>query len=338
MGWFRRRVLYAETSPYESRHIVVESDATASTAHLLRSDGTLVTSLPLVNHRLSKRRLSVVWSEEGDGVAILEGGSLLGIIPGWVNPGRGFPGYRRDTVERSPLAWPLAELGGEAHSWVARARRFWAWRSKGWGGYQSTSLAHLERCLGRRGRYIAVTGSAGRGSFPQLPAIGMAEYPADESRPYTVFSSIGMGTQRMPHGEPGRPDTCQPVRVEVALATMAYLDGVAELFSWLGTYPWRACTRIRSEHPVLWASDRPFPLGEPWSGVLVMDNPEALRGPSSPELRESEFRGDPVRWLWIVPLTADECTTARCDGSDALMDQLRLSGRTWIATKAERTP
>ncbi|HET8539379.1 MAG TPA: hypothetical protein VFL83_05860 [Anaeromyxobacter sp.] len=56
---------------------------------------------------LSADSVRIVWLEEGDGVALVEGDSVLAIMPCW--SGReGFHGYARDCTEESPVAWPLA--------------------------------------------------------------------------------------------------------------------------------------------------------------------------------------------------------------------------------------
>src|SRR5262249_13321106 len=47
---------------------------------------------------LDARTLRALWFEEGDGVAIIEGGQLLAVIPGWSDMARGMPGYSRDVI------------------------------------------------------------------------------------------------------------------------------------------------------------------------------------------------------------------------------------------------
>ncbi|MFC6934795.1 hypothetical protein ACFQHO_33665 [Actinomadura yumaensis] len=58
---------------------------------------------------LDESALEVVWFEEGDGVAILESGDPICVIPGWSDMSRGIPGYSRDVTAQSPFAFPLED-------------------------------------------------------------------------------------------------------------------------------------------------------------------------------------------------------------------------------------
>ncbi len=52
---------------------------------------------------LDARTLRALWFEEGDGVAVIEGGQLLAVIPGWSDMARGMPGYSRDVIGQTPV-------------------------------------------------------------------------------------------------------------------------------------------------------------------------------------------------------------------------------------------
>ena len=71
---------------------------------------------------------ALVWFEEGDGMAVVDGQGVIAAVPGWAGHD-GFYGYSRYAVGRSALAW---EIGGDArrvleHK-VTESRDFWAWR------------------------------------------------------------------------------------------------------------------------------------------------------------------------------------------------------------------
>src|SRR5262244_1198092 len=125
-------------SPYGSRRLVVEYDG-ATTAAYLHDAGAVLGAAWIANHgqapqsadlsRLSAgqaplmpaahtkhpagrapldaRTLRALWFEEGDGVAIIEGGQLLAVIPGWSDMARGMPGYSRDVIRQTPFGWSL---------------------------------------------------------------------------------------------------------------------------------------------------------------------------------------------------------------------------------------
>ena len=46
----------------------------------------------------------------------------------------------------------------------------------------------------------------------------------------------------------------------------------------------------------------PYPLGD-GEAVLLLDPPGFLAGPEPPDLSGFEFAGDPVCWLWTVPIS-----------------------------------
>src|SRR5215468_5843492 len=146
-------------SPYGSRRLVVEYDG-ATTAAYLHDAGAVLGAAWIANHgqapqsadlsRLSAgqaplmpaahtkhpagrapldaRTLRALWFEEGDGVAIIEGGQLLAVIPGWSDMARGMPGYSRDVIGQTPFGWSLDDamegLGPRADRAVAAAGRF----------------------------------------------------------------------------------------------------------------------------------------------------------------------------------------------------------------------
>src|SRR5215469_7217102 len=122
-------ILVENTSPYESRRMVVECDG-ITTAAYLNDESSPIAAVWIANHqpappttdlsRLNSGRapvmpvahtkhpagrapldsdsLTVVWFEEGDGAAVLENGQLLAVIPGWADMTKGMPGYSRDII------------------------------------------------------------------------------------------------------------------------------------------------------------------------------------------------------------------------------------------------
>ena len=110
--------------------------------------------------------------------------------------------------------------------------------------------------------------------------------------------------------------------------------GVAALaFLWLAGYPWRSVTWFGPGHSVRWY-DKPstFPLGGGYEGVLLLEDPSGLAGPPVPDLSGFSVDGDPVRWLWIVPITERSRQLAKDYGSAPLVNRLAAQGRSWIVT------
>ncbi|GLW26975.1 suppressor of fused domain protein [Microbispora triticiradicis] len=339
-------VVLTSPNPYGSRTLTIEADRTSSVAYLRDARGIVHGAVWLANHvpapaeddparvgaglppvlpanrttrpqgtpPLDPAALSVLWFEEGDGVALYENGELLAVIPSWADLDRGLPGYARDAVGESPYAWSLAEALEGLAPRVAKARAYWQWRQAegSWATFQQFVLGHLDGRLGPPGRYWDVGGD-------RLPLVGVSERPPTFTRDYTVLSTVGMSCQRMPTAE--MYDTA--CRVELALATRQDPRVAARLFSWLGQYPWRSVTWLGHGHTARWFQ-KPvtFPLGGGHEGVLMLMDPPGL-----PDMSGFMFGGDVVRWLWLLPLTDAELRLVAEHGHRAVTERLTLTSR-----------
>lgn len=363
-------VVHAEASPYGSRRLVIETDGTVTAAYLKDARDSVVGAVWVAGHRpapsgldesrlesgkapllpkshvrhpdgskpLDSAALEVVWFEEGDGVAVLEAGDPLFVIPGWSDMGRGIPGYSHDVTEQSPFAFPLDDEIEEFQPRIERARDHWkTCRADGsWAEFQQSVLGHLLQPLGPSGHYWHDVGrqlSGGRVSV--APTVGVSERPARADRDFAVLSTVGMSRQRMPTVELYEDDVAPYGRIELALATTLPSQRAGSIFPWLAQYPWRSVTWFAPGDIVKWYHEaRTFPLNTSetaWDGVLLLDDPTRLKGPVAPVLTGLTIQGDPVRWLWLVPITAEEHRFAKSEGSDALVRRLAQQGRSWIA-------
>ncbi|HEX4258222.1 MAG TPA: suppressor of fused domain protein, partial [Streptosporangiaceae bacterium] len=92
-------------------------------------------------------------------------------------------------------------------------------------------------------------------------------------------------------------------------------------------------------HSVRWYHEpSTFPLGHGYEAVLLLDDPAGLPGPEPPNLSGFSFGGDPVRWLWIVPITEQERLIAKDEGSASLITQLAAGERSWIVGAGDGEP
>ncbi len=178
--------LLDSVSPYGSRRLTVEFDGTTTAAYL-RDETTVIAATWIANHVRAPRTtdperinagqapvmpvgrtrhprgrppldpatLQALWFEEGDGVALLERGTLLAVIPGWADSSRGMPGYSRDVIGQTPFAWALEDAIDGLGPRVERAAEFWKWRNSagGWAQFQSAALGHLTSRLGPGAHY-----------------------------------------------------------------------------------------------------------------------------------------------------------------------------------------
>lgn len=382
------RVLLSDASPYGSRVLDIEYDHVATAAYLRTSDGETVAATWIANHQeapyhadlarlnaglvpampsgrtkhpkgrppLDPRTLEVVWFEEGDGVALLESGQPICVIPGWSAIDQGVPGYSREAIGRSPFAFALDDEIDELGPRVLQAQGFWDWRNEpgAWEGFQQSLLGHLLSRLGPGGYYWhdvgrqsrkddtaqppavvpaprTATTTAPTAATPRAPLVGVSERPARGDRKYNVLTTVGMSCQRMPTVELYEDNVGEHARIELAVATMLPSVKAAGIFPWLAQYPWQAVTSFAPGDNVKWYHEaRTFPLGPAWEGVLLLDNPNRLDGPDAPDLTAFSFGGDPVQWLWLVPLTEDERQFGKQEGPDALIERLAGDGRSWV--------
>jgi Suppressor of fused protein (SUFU) len=350
-------ILVESTSPYESRRILVECDGTATAAYL-NDEANSIAATWIANHqpappttdlgRLNAGRapvmpvahtkhpggrppldpgsLSVVWFEEGDGGAVLENGQLLAVIPGWSDMAKGMPGYSRDIIGQTPFGWSLDDAMEGLAPRAEKASAFWKWRdsSGSWGGFQQAVLGHLLSKLGPGANYWDA--AAGK-----QPVVGVSERPPTPGRPYTVLSTVGMSCQRMPVVEQFVEEPDQYTRIELAMATTLASTQAARVFLWLAQYPWRAVTWFGPGHSVRWYHQpSTFPLGGGNEAVLLLDDPGGLVGPDVPDLSGFSFGGDPVRWLWVIPVTERERRLAKDRGSASLVNEMAAQRRSWI--------
>lgn len=342
------RTLLDETSPYGSRRVLVATNGTETWAQLFDGAGGQVTALWLAAHRgpAPDVQLSVppettrnpggrphfdsveaVWFEEGDGVALFDSDGMLAVLPGWAGP-ETLPGYAREAVAQSPSAAPLQTAIEQFGPRAERARGYWAWRARqeAWQEYQQDVAQHIATRLGQPQQVWPL----GEGN----PLVVAGRHGTENEH---VAVTVGMSAQRMPAVEQYVDEPGPYSRVELAVAGLGRGDVDLVLLRWLARHPWRAATWIGSRHTVKWPGSG-FPVGEPFAGVLLLDEPTLLPGPAAPDLGGHSIFGDPVRFLWLVPVTDDEIGTARAEGVDALLAQLRAAGRTWVAGDAGKPP
>lgn len=339
-------VVLTSSNPYKSRTLSIECDHVSSVAYLRDPQGAVHGAVWLANHGVAPiaadlRRLGVglppvmprgnarhpqgtppldpatlrvLWFEEGDGVAVYENDELLAVIPGWADVERGMPGYARDAVGESPFAWSLSEALEGLSPRVAKAQAYWQWRAAegGWISFQQFMIGHLDNRLGPPGRNWDV-------SDGELPTVGVTEWPEVGGRDYTVLSTVGMGCQRMPTAE----RYGATARVELALATRQDPLAASRLLRWLGQYPWRSVTWLGHGHTARWFHEPgTFPLNSGHHGVIMLAQPPGL-----PDLSGFTFGGEPVRWLWLLPLSDQELRLAADRGHEILTERLVAQNR-----------
>ena len=350
-------ILLESVSPYGSRRVTVEYDGQTTSAYLHDHSGPVAAAwianhgrapdtvdvarlragaspqMPAAHTRhpdgrppLAPSTLSAVWLEEGDGVAILEDGEPLAVIAGWSSLATGMPGYSRDVIGQTPFAWSLQDALEGLRIRISQSAQFWRWRASAgsWALFQQALLGHLLTRLGPGGGYWDVSGG-------KTPAVGVSERPPVAGRPYTVLSTVGMSGQRMPVVEQTGEGAAARARIELALATTMPSPDAARIFLWLAQFPWREVTWLGSGHSIPWYHEpATFPLGGGNEAILLLDDPGRLPGPDVPRLDGFRSSNEPVRWLWLIPITERERRLAAERSSASLVTQLAAQRRSWV--------
>jgi len=353
----RPATLLSSESPYGSRRLVVEYDSWTTAAYMYDAAEPIAATW-IANHRrapadidlamldaghapempdgytkhpegrppLDPRSLSALWFEEGDGVAVMENGDLLAVLPGWADMTKGMPGYSRDVIGQTPFGWSLDEAMEGLGRRVAEAGDFWQWRldPDSWGQFRQGMLGHLLDRLGPGARYWDV-------SEGKQPVVGVSERPPADRRPYTVLTTVGMSCQRMPVIEQTERGAAGRAKIELAVATTLPGNQVGRIFRWLAQYPWREVSWFGTLQTLAWyAGPASFPLGGGNEAVLLLDKPGLLLGPEIPDLSGFTVAGEPVTWLWLIPITNRERLFAESRGASSLVNQVAAQSRSWV--------
>jgi len=259
---------------------------------------------------LDPTNLRLVWLPEGYGVGLFDRQNLLAAVMPW--SGRnGFDGFARSAVGQGPLAWELPPSGAIERRFGEAEAHWKAWDQKPdpWQRIQEAELAAYEAVFGKETGYFAIDG----GAWPPRGLIRV-DRPGG-----IVLATVGLGLRPQP-GVEGVSDAAEAFRrIELGMllppsteervvrAWGAYIAGQAKL-------PWARCSWLGPGHtvPCDVSADRGFPA------VLLGSGESLGRVVNLPQ-----FDGDPVKLVWLVPITVAEWEQAKTIGSAALLAALR---------------
>lgn len=266
--------------------------------------------------------LKLIWFAEGTGAALAGKDGLLAILPPGTGEHDAFPGFARDALQQTKLAWPLnSPQGLVVASRVEKEEAFWKlWEADdAWPRLQQQLLAAIDGTLGSEGRYFAIDG----GEWPPR-FLALRRYQGN-----TVLLTGGVSLLPQPGVARPLAPPRQPRRIELALALQGdhseesltalsqYLSAQCQLpwirASWLGPGHTLGCDLLPVGHS-----------GVRFPAVICAENPEG-----APRIVYPPFEGEPVHLLWLLPITAAERTLAVQEGSAALFHRLAPLGELW---------
>lgn len=260
---------------------------------------------------LDKEKLSVVWFEEGDAAALLEGDELLCVIPGWSGY-KGFNGYSKYALGMAPYAWELAPAQKALWDKVSISRDFWSFfEGNYWGEVQKLHLDILEGFFGKYEQYYAIDG----GKFPAKALVSGIKGGVH----YGI--TAGVSLLPMPQVEQYFPDETSAFRrMELGFAAAeAQKDVCMRMYSYISAVsriPWQEISFLGHGHTI------PCDAIEGFTAVWLLNSrllPQ-LEAPSYPD-----FMGDKVNLLWLVPLKEEEFRRLKEIGTEEALK--RLEGR-----------
>ena len=246
--------------------------------------------------------LSLIWLEEGNGVALLEGHAgdlspitpdqVLAVIPPWSGVD-GFSGYASGCAVETPVAWPMPENPALLQR-INDAHQYWLSFGENPDPFTQLQPQLLEIyqrffVAAEPPEYFSIDG----GKFPPR---GLVEYSCQDQ---VVWATIGMSICRQPMVEIQSQDPVSQRRIELCLQLPANKvddarrERVRQLISQLAGYPWQRFTWFGAGHTCGLTGVQAACS----SAVLV---PKVL--PEGDPL--FEFRGDPVNLLQLVPVNA----------------------------------
>jgi len=300
----------------------------AGKAPLMRRAGTV---RPEGAPALNPTRLRLLWLPEGDGVALLDGDEPLAILPPWAD--NRMPGYSREAVGEQLVAWSLGEGAMQGMRPRLRdAEEFWNWRSGDdcWDGIQSAGLEHLEQRLGAHTRYWMADNN-------EYPPRGVVLFQPAQHPGICVYATVGMCGQPLPQVELYTKEPANHQYLELAIATEGECEWAPAVLSGLMAHPWREATWYGSGHTFGWESVR-WRDGGPFNLLFAADPPPDSR--QSGLLRKSipapdlsglkSWKGAPVTFLWVLPVSVVERELAIEQSSEELLRRMSVEHRGWV--------
>lgn len=264
---------------------------------------------------LSAEAIRIVWFEEGDAAALLEGDSVLAVIPAWSGQ-KGFYGYARDCTAETGVAWPLG-ADNILIDRIRAAEEFWhSWHvGNPWKTVQRAAREAIAVEFGEPTNYYAIDG----GVWPPQALLRCARGDA------VVLVTCGMQLRPQPtvvlYTEDPRPFR----RIELGLAIERRLFELApdKIMSWLSgqaKYPWQRLSWFGHGHTLPCDSIPSGLSGQAFTAMLFLRDPGG-----APEIIFPPFRTDPVTLLWLIPISEGEREIAQRHGSAELARLLSAS-------------
>lgn len=264
--------------------------------------------------------LQVVWFTEGNGLALLEGGELLAVIPPWSGLS-GFHGYARDCASENEICWPIPESGALQER-IALARQTWeTWKTGNpFAQLQPLQLFRYSERFGPSVRYFSIDGQ-------KFPPRGMGVFRSETA---TTLATVGMSLIPLPNIEMSVEDSWMKRRIELALR-VPHRDGVpveeeevlklAGQLAGLASAPWKRWTWYGQQHTC------EFDFSEERKQAVFVRADSWVKTAHADDWSLPPAFNEPVSLLYVAPLNAAAFATVQSNGlTPRLLDQFLAEG------------
>lgn len=258
--------------------------------------------------RLDRDKLSIVWFEEGDAAALLEGDTLICVIPGWSGY-QGFNGYSRYARGTAPYAWELAPAEEVLGARVSKSREFWNhFEGEYWEEVRQPHEKALEDFFGKPEKYLGIDGK-------KFPPKVLVQGIRDGVR-YGI--TVGVSLLPMPQVEQYyQGEAADYRRIELGFAASEAQSDICEkMYSYMAAQsrlPWLQISFLGHGHTI------PCNTIEGFSAVWLLNSrllPQ-IAAPLYPD-----YMGEKINLLWIVPLKEEELRKLKEIGTEEALKQL----------------
>lgn len=244
--------------------------------------------------RLEQEGLELIWLEEGDGAALIQGEELICVVPGWSGY-KGFHGYSAYAKGTAPFAWELTQALTLLSGRVAKSKAYWAGFDLDgdyWNVAQKQYIKTLTDFFGDYRKYYAIDD----GAFPPRALI------TGEKNEICYCITAGISLLTMPVVEQYYHDNPNDFRrIELGYAVVKRhepsMQVMQSYISAIKNIPWDEITFLGHGHTI------PFHGIKGYSAVWLL-NSELLEGIDTPKYEK--IQGDKVNLLWLVPLKENE--------------------------------
>ncbi|MBE7412822.1 MAG: suppressor of fused domain protein [Leptospiraceae bacterium] len=299
----------------------IPEDLKSGLAPVLIQDETF---FPNAQPSIDKEDIHLIWTEEGDGVALFIKDELYAFLPS-TSGINGFHGYSKEAKEKALTASPLGNSeNGPIPELINQSRNFWEYRSNksSWKEIQEKRIQFLENRLGKHTGYWSADG----GKYPPLAITKFSPKDYDQ---IILYSTIGMSAQNMPQVDLYHKDYLNYSRIEIIFA-YRFTDSPERADTWvphligeLIKFPWNTIKWFGHGHTIEIPKRDPDSLYLNFT-TLVIINPNQFKFLNSPPdinglISENKKQ---VTFLYLLPITEEEAYTIREKGINSFVEKL----------------